>query len=48
MGSRNVPKREGKKPKKGAKKEVIGTSIISPSVEVEVVKKKRKEMPPEE
>lgn len=41
MGGRNYRWRESKKPKKGVKKAVT-TSVIQPSVTVEVIKKKRK------
>jgi hypothetical protein len=42
MGRRDFRKRESKKPKKEAKK--IATTILPPSIEVEVVKKgKRRE-----
>ena len=41
MGSRNLPRREAKKPKKGAQK-IKPISEFVPQVEVEVIKKKRK------
>ena len=46
MGSRDKSRRETKKPKKDSKKAVT-PSIFEPTVEVEVVKKKRKEESPE-
>ena len=44
MGSHEMYKKEAKKPKKGAKKPAIN-EIVSAPVEVEVVRKKRKEQP---
>jgi hypothetical protein len=42
MGSRDVRKRESKKPKKGAKKAVT-ISVLQPQTAVEVIKKGKKE-----
>ncbi len=42
MGSRDFRHHEAKKPKKNAKKATI-SEILPPSVDVEVIKKKRKE-----
>ncbi len=47
MASKNFSNREQKKPKKGAKKENI-TSIVTPTPEVEVIKKVRKPKEEEE
>ncbi len=46
MGTRDIRWREHKKAKKGAKKPT--TTIITPQVEVEVIKKGKKTPPPEE
>jgi hypothetical protein len=46
MGNRDMRWRERKKAKKGAKKPT--TTIITPQVEVEVIKKGKKTSPPEE
>ena len=46
MGTRDYRWRERKKSKKGAKKPA--TTIITPQVEVEVIKKGKKVAPPEE
>jgi hypothetical protein len=46
MGTRDFRWRERKKSKKGTKKPT--TTIITPQVEVEVIKKGRKAAPPEE
>jgi len=47
MGTRDYRWREPKKPKKGAKKSAANV-IITPQVEVEVIKKGKKTTPPEE
>ena len=46
MGTRDYRRREHKKPKKGTKKQA--TTIISPQVEVDVIKKGKKVAPPPE
>jgi hypothetical protein len=46
MGSHEMHRKETKKPKKGAKKQSIN-EIVAPLVQVEVVRKKRKEVEPE-
>ena len=46
MGTRDFSWREHKKAKKGAKKPTA--TIITPQVEVEVIKKGKKAAPPEE
>jgi len=46
MGTRDIRWRERKKPKKGTKKPA--TTIITPQIEVEVIKKGKKAAPPEE
>jgi len=46
MGSHNLYRKETKKPKKDAKKQAIN-EIVAPPVEVEVIRKKRKEPEPE-
>ncbi len=46
MGTRDYRWRERKKPKKGAKKQIA--TIVTPQVEVEVIKKGKKATPPEE
>jgi len=48
MGKRDFRWRERKKPKKEAKKIVTGTEILPSPVTVEVIKKGKKELPPEE
>jgi len=47
MGSRDYRKREPKKPKKGAKK-APPLTIMPPTIEVEVIKKGKKEPREEE
>ena len=47
MGKRDFSWREHKKPKKDAKK-TTGTEILPSPVTVEVIKKGKKEPPPEE
>ena len=47
MGKRDYRWREAKKPKKGAKKTKI-TSEFTPPTEVEVIKKKKREVSTEE
>jgi hypothetical protein len=47
MAGKNKPRREQKKPKKSGKQEIIA-SIITPSQEVEVVRKPRKPKEAEE
>ena len=47
MGSHELYRKESKKPKKGAKKPSVN-EIVAPPVEVEVVRKKRKEAEPED
>jgi hypothetical protein len=42
MGRRDIGKHETKKPKKDAKKTIIGTGV-EPPPQVEVIKRKRKE-----
>jgi hypothetical protein len=46
MGSHEMYRKETKKRKKGAKKQSIN-EIVAPTVEVQVVRKKRKETEPE-
>jgi hypothetical protein len=46
MGTRDYRWRERKKTKKGARKQP--TTLITPQVEVEVIKKGKKTPPPEE
>lgn len=46
MGTKDFRWREPKKPKKSAKKPA--TTIITPPVEVEVIRKGKKAKPPEE
>jgi len=46
MGSHEMHRKETKKPKKGAKKQSLN-EIVAPPVQVEVVRKKRKEVEPE-
>lgn len=48
MGSRNIRKREGRKPKKDQKKVVPPTTILSTPIEVEVIRKGKKEPKTEE
>jgi hypothetical protein len=47
MGSHEMYRKETKKPKKGAKKQSINEIVAAPPVEVQVVRKKRKETEPE-
>lgn len=47
MGSHELYHKESKKPKKGAKKPSV-SEIVAPPVDVEVVRKKRKEVEPED
>ncbi len=42
MGGRDKGGREAKKPKKDAKKAIIGPSTMMPQPDVEVIRKKRK------
>jgi hypothetical protein len=46
MGSHDMYRKETKKPKKGAKKQTLN-EIVAPPAEVQVVRKKRKEIEPE-
>lgn len=48
MGSRDFRKPEKKKPRKDEKKIIAPTTILSTPVEVEVIKKGKKERPEEE
>ncbi len=48
MGSRDIRKRETKKPKKGAVKVSLPTVILAQPVEVEVIKKGKKARPEDE
>ncbi len=43
MGSHEMYRKENKKPKKDAKKQSINEIVAPPAVEVQVVRKKRKE-----
>ncbi len=47
MGKRDIGGRETKKPKKDTKKAIMPT-VMTPPVEVQVFRKKRKERPEEE
>ena len=47
MGSHEMYRKETKKPKKGAKKQTISEIVAPPPVQVDVVRKKRKEVEPE-
>jgi hypothetical protein len=42
MAGKDKPHRESKKPKKGAKKESIISTIVTPVPDVEVIKKGKK------